>query len=108
MNAEEAERRSMIEERRRKTYHGHALDSEPELGGRYSKVTTTHVTGSTPVGGVPRQPSGSPWAKDEMPDEPLIDGTGEGTRLGYRVDGGQEPVEPLRSAEVRPRFRRRA
>ena len=32
--------------------------------------------------------AGSPWAKDECPPEPLIDGTSEGLRLGYRIDGG--------------------
>ena len=75
-------RRIMAEERRRNTYAGHALDPDIELGGRYAKVHTTTVTGSTPRPTYPKQPDGSPWAKDECPPEP---------QLGYSVDA-QEPV----------------
>ena len=79
-------RRIMAEERRGKTYMGHALDAELELGGRYAKVHTTTVTGSTPGPTYPTQPEGSPWAKDECPPEPLIDGRSEGNTLGYEID----------------------
>jgi hypothetical protein len=83
----QAERRRIpAEERRLKTYMGHALDPEFELGGRYAKVHTTTVIGSTAGPAYPTQPAGSPWAKDECPPEPLIDGRGEGLTLGYEID----------------------
>src|SRR6516162_1790948 len=69
------------DERRRRTLHGHALDGEPELGGRFSKVSTTTVVGTSPVS-YPQQPEGSPWRSDPCPIEPP---------LGYSVDE-QEPV----------------
>jgi|EndMetStandDraft_8_1072994.scaffolds.fasta_scaffold103646_2 hypothetical protein len=120
MNAEDdvpqAERRRiMADERRRQTYHGHALDSEPELGGRFAKVQMTTVVGTGPIS-YPKQPAGSPWAKDECPPEP---------QLGYSVEerepvcerastsaapGAKEPPSPLEKSGggVRSRFRRRA
>ena len=77
-------RRIMSEQRRMQTYSGHALDGEPELGGRFKKVNTTTVTGTGPGPSYPRIPSG-PWAKNEMPDEPP---------LGYSVEE-HEPTGEL-------------
>jgi hypothetical protein len=88
MNATD-DRRIELEERRRNTYQGHALDDELDLGGRFARVRTSTVVGVGQIS-YPAQPSG-PWSKDECPPEPFIDGTGEGTRLGYRIDGGPEP-----------------
>jgi hypothetical protein len=62
-------RRIMSEERRMKTYHGHALDGEPELSGRFAKVSTTTVVGRSPGSIYSRQPAGSPWANDPVPPE---------------------------------------
>src|SRR5262245_9447579 len=79
-------RRILIEERRLRTYQGHAQhDPELELGGRFAQVNTVHVTGSTPSSSYPRMDSG-PWSKNEYPNEPLIDGRGEGNILGYAID----------------------
>ena len=74
-------RRIMIEERRAKTYHGHAMDADLEMGGRYAKVHSTTVVGSSPVS-YPAQPPTSPWHHDPCPPEPP---------LGYSVDD----VEPV-------------
>src|SRR5262245_9480182 len=69
-------RRILIEERRMRTYHGHALDADLEMGGRFSKVNTTTVVGATPIQ-YPAQPSTSPWHHDPCPTEPP---------LGYSVE----------------------
>ena len=61
-------RRIIIEERRRQTYSGHALDHEIEMGGRFAKIQPTTVIGATGVA-YPQMDSG-PWAKNELPDEP--------------------------------------
>jgi len=74
-------RRIMIEERRAKTYHGHAMDADLEMGGRYARVHSTTVVGSEPVR-YPAQPPTSPWHHDPCPPEPP---------LGYSVDD----VEPV-------------
>jgi hypothetical protein len=59
------------EERRMRTYHGHVLDGELDLGGRFAKVHTTTVVGTSPVS-YPQQPSGSPWGSDPVsPEMPL-------------------------------------
>jgi hypothetical protein len=62
-------RRIMADERRMKTYHGHALDGEPELGGRFKKVNTTTVVGTDPTVAVPTQ---LPWHSDVCPPEPPL------------------------------------
>ena len=67
-------------ERRGRTYAGHALDNEPEVGGRFKRVTETTVIGKSPIT-YPRLPSG-PWSRDACPPEPP---------LGYSVEE-QEPV----------------
>ena len=83
----EAERRRiMLEERRGKTLMGHALAELDDAGGRYATVTPKSVTGAAPGPTYPAQPAGSPWAKDECPPEPLIDGRTEGNTLGYEID----------------------
>jgi hypothetical protein len=74
-------RRILIEERRMRTYHGHALDADLEMGGRFSRVNTTTVVGSSPIQ-YPAQPPTSPWHHDPCPPEPP---------LGYSVDE-QDPV----------------
>jgi hypothetical protein len=71
----------MIEEQRMRTYHGHAMDADLEMGGRYAKVHSTTVVGSGPVQ-YPAQPPTSPWHHDPCPPEPP---------LGYSVDD----VEPV-------------
>src|SRR5262245_1734580 len=76
-------------QRRSATYHGYASGDLDDLaGGRYGVLPKPTVIGATAVSSYPSQPAGSPWAKDECPPEPLIDGTSEGLRLGYRIDGG--------------------
>jgi len=82
---EQAERRRiMAEERRMRTYHGHALDAEPDPGGRYSKVHSTTVVGSSPIH-YPAQAKNSPWRRDECPPEPP---------LGFSVDDQPVVGEP--------------
>ena len=90
-------RRILAEERRMRTYHGHAMDADLEMGGRYSRVNTTKVVGSGPIS-YPQQPAGSPWAKDECPPEPLIAGRGEGNVLGYEIDRPDAATAPLTAA----------
>ena len=51
-------RRILIEERRMRTYMGQALDADLDLGGRFAKVHTTTVTGSSPIS-YPAQPAHS-------------------------------------------------
>jgi hypothetical protein len=97
------ERKKVKEEREaRNTYLSHASDTELELGGRYSKLLPTQVTGREPVVTVPKQPEGSPWHSDPVGTEPFIDGTGDGNQLGYRIDGSQEPVEQAKPDATRP------
>src|SRR5262249_30705424 len=75
-------------ERRGKTFHGHAIaNANEDRGGRFAySGQSTSVTGSGPGSVYPRQPAGSPWANDPIGPEPLIDGTSEGNVLGYRID----------------------
>ena len=79
-------RRIMAEERRMRTYHGHAqANIDEDRGGRYGAVgSSTTVVGSNPIS-YPRQPAGSPWAKDECPPEPP---------LGFSVDAMEPVGEP--------------
>ena len=76
------------------TYHSVAQASiDDKRGGRYaisdSKQT---VIGSSPIA-YPQQPKTSPWACDPVPPEPLIDGRGEGNRLGFAIDRPGEAAE---------------
>jgi hypothetical protein len=97
-------RRIMAEERRMRTYHGVAASSvDDERGGRYGASGNKQtVVGSSSIV-YPAQPSGSPWHSDPRPPEPP---------LGYSVDelepvGEHYEVEASRSADARPKFRRR-
>jgi hypothetical protein len=88
-------RRVMLEERRGRTYQGHAIASADEdRGGRFAlSGNPATVTGSTPGPVYPQQPSTSPSNQlAMMPDEPLVDGRGEGDRLGYCIDNPSAPV----------------
>jgi hypothetical protein len=80
------ERKRQIEERRAKTYHGHALHTDEDIyGGRFATSNTTTVVGTSPTVEYPAMPDG-PWKNNPYPEEPLIDGRGEGDRLGYEID----------------------
>jgi hypothetical protein len=80
-------RRIMADDRRGQTYQGHAInDAELNLGGRFAQVQPTSVTGANPGSVYPRQPSTSPWYCDPVGPEPLIDGRGEGDKLGFAID----------------------
>jgi len=84
-------RRILIEERQMRTYMGQALDADLDLGGRFAKVHTTTVTGSSPIS-YPAQPAHSPWHHDPCPPEPP---------LGYSVEEMEpvgEPHERIASA----------
>jgi hypothetical protein len=69
------------------TFFAHAAASaQDDMGGRFAMSgQSVSVTGSNP-GAWPKMPEGNFWAKNELPPEPLIDGTGEGNVLGYRID----------------------
>jgi len=83
--ANERERRKLIEERRLKTYHGHAQHTDEDIySGRYASVNTTVVTGAAPGSAFPQLPDG-PWAKNELPDEPP---------LGLAIDEQEAVGEP--------------
>ena len=90
----------MANDRKVSTYFHHA-QADPELspGGRFAKVIPSSVVGASPVS-YPAQPTNSPWACDPVPNEPFIDGTGEGNRLGYRIDGDPEPIQTSSSAKT--------
>jgi hypothetical protein len=71
----------MVDDRRAKTYFGQAQHTDDDLGGRYAKVHSTTVVGSSPAS-YPAQPSTSPWHHDPVPPE---------MPLGYSV----EEMEPV-------------
>ena len=82
--------RARAQERRAKTYHGHAQGDLGDMsGGRYGALPKPIVVGVDPVVRVPQQPAGSPWAQDECPPEPLIDRSEDGSQLGYAIDGSE-------------------
>jgi len=70
-------RRIMADDRRAKTYFGQAQHADDDLGGRFKRVTTTTLTGSSPTSMYPAQPANSPWHQDACPPEPP---------LGFSVD----------------------
>src|SRR6266478_3937257 len=89
-DASQATRREVLQNDRliRNTYLSHTESFiDDDRGGRYSaEGKPSTVVGSGPVS-YPQLPPTSPANQAAMvPDEPLIDGTGEGLRLGYRVD----------------------
>jgi hypothetical protein len=62
-------RRIMAEDRRLRTYAGHAQASlSDEVGGRFSVQGKPSVVGASPIS-YPAQPSDSPWHHDPVPDE---------------------------------------
>jgi hypothetical protein len=70
------------------TYFAHAQASiDDELRGRFAQSgQSASVTGSSPIS-YPQQPSTSPSNQMAMmPEEPLIDGRGEGNVLGFEID----------------------
>ena len=74
----------------RNTYLAHANDAELEMGGRFTKLTPTSVTGASAGSAYPQQPEGSPWHHDPVPDE---------MPLGYSVDE-QEAVGERHEVEA--------
>ena len=82
------ERRAVMKsDRLAASYHSHARGNlDDERGGRYAAEGSKATVVGTGSIAYPAQPAGSPWAKDECPPEPLIDGTGEGTVTGYEID----------------------
>src|SRR5262245_53782591 len=77
-------RRIMADDRRAKTYFGQAQHADDDLGGRYAKVHSTTVVGSSPIS-YPAQPATSPWHHDVCPPEPP---------LGFSVDEKEPVGEP--------------
>jgi hypothetical protein len=76
------ERKRQIEERRAKTYHGHALHTDEDIyGGRFATINTTTVVGTKPTVEYPAMPDG-PWKSEPIGTE---------APLGYSVED-QEPV----------------
>jgi hypothetical protein len=61
------------DDRKLSTYRAHAeADAELEMGGRYSKLLPTTVTGAMPGPVFPHQPATSPFASDPVPAEPPL------------------------------------
>ena len=94
---EKAEKREVMANDRKvreaATYHSVALAGiGDERGGRYAGAakSATTVVGATPIA-YPKQPAGSPWAKDECPPEPS---------LGYSVDEIEPVGEMFERADV--------
>ena len=103
--------RRLAQQRRAATYHGWASgDLDDMSGGRYGVLPKPTVIGASASVSYPQMPENSPWAKDDCPPEPFVDGTGEGVRLGYAIDG-DAAAEPRPSDAVarveRIRLRRR-
>jgi hypothetical protein len=89
-----AGRRRLIEERRMRTYLAFAeADALDGAGGRFAALPEQKpsVVGAKAEIAYPQQPEHSHWSRDPVPDEALIDGTGEGDVLGFRIDGGPDP-----------------
>ena len=83
---------NMSNDKPKSTYYSIALGSiEDERGGRYASAgSKASVIGSSPIS-YPQMESG-PWAKNELPNEPLINGTSEGAVLGYEIDRPDTPA----------------
>jgi hypothetical protein len=81
---EETLESNQLKERRGRTYMGQAMADDLDLGGRYAKVHTTTVIGNSPVS-YPQLPADSPWARNELPDEPP---------LGLAIDEQEAVGEP--------------
>ena len=77
------------------TYHSFAqAEALDDRGGRFAVLDKPAVTGSSFTPTYPQMPAGSPWANDPVGPEPLIDGSGEGDRLGYAIDRPDAPPSP--------------
>ena len=97
--------RRLAQQRRAATYHGWASGDLDDLaGGRYGVLRKPTVIGATASASYPQQPSGSPWARDECPPEPFIDGTGDGLRLGYAIDALDGTPPSSKVVEAEPPF----
>src|SRR5262245_30159993 len=83
-------RRIMADDRRARTYLGQAQHADDALGGRYAKVHSTTVVGSSPIS-YPQSPATSFWHHDPCGQETFIDGRSEGTTLGYEIDRLEAP-----------------
>jgi hypothetical protein len=75
-----------------------ALD---ERGGRFAVLDKPAVTGSSPTPIYPQMPDG-PWKDNPYPEEPLIDGSSEGDRLGYQIDDMGASTVPAQSVDTPP------
>jgi hypothetical protein len=105
----QSERRRVFEndritalERRLSTYHAVAQGSiDDERQGRFAAVGKVTVTGAGPTHQYPTQPLTAPSNQMAMmPDEPLIDGTGEGNRLGYAIDRPEGSPSTSQASDV--------
>jgi hypothetical protein len=107
MISQAEKRRILAEERRLSTYRAHAeANADLELGGRFAKVTTTTVTGASPIS-YPRQPADSPANQaalvgDERPlgysvnDQECVGEFHEGGDVADGSDGATRPKSRLR------------
>jgi hypothetical protein len=89
--------RKVAEERRHSTFLDHARASaDDDRGGRFAlSGSSVTVIGASPSHEYPQQPSTAPSNQMAMmPDEPLIDGRGEGNVLGYEIDRPDAPASP--------------
>src|SRR5262245_8777504 len=66
-------RRIMIEERRLRTYHGHAQAAvDDERQGRFATLDKATVTGQGAGPIYPQMPDGNPWATEPIGTEPPL------------------------------------
>jgi hypothetical protein len=61
----QAERRKVLKD----TLFARQQNTADDAGGRFTKLTPTNVTGSTPVPSYPQQPTNSPWHDNPVPPE---------------------------------------
>jgi hypothetical protein len=82
----------MTKDRRLGTYMAFAeADADDMAGGRFAAPERKpRIVGASPIVEYPRMPDG-PWKDNPYPEEPLIDGTGEGDVLGYEIDRPDAP-----------------
>jgi hypothetical protein len=84
------------------TYHSFAqAEALDDRGGRFAVLDKPAVTGSSPTPMYPQMPDG-PWKDNPYPEEPLIDGRGEGDVLGYRIDDMCASTVPAQSVDTAP------
>jgi hypothetical protein len=93
--ADQQERKEILDSDRkvRSTYRDFA--ESDDLGGRFSKLHSTSVTGS-PVS-YPQQPKSSPWSSDPVPSGDAVD------KLGFAIDE-QEVIGSLLEQEAARRI----